>query len=246
MKKLTILLTAFCVIIAVGCQNKVTANATAEQLYAMKSITEAGGTPDSASQSVSDFLSKSEYLGAYYTAHGNAGYKVKNGKLYIVGAVNSDRQDWEEIANSMSVDASVKKLELTTDEGTVKILTFDGYGYYSYEAGEEEIPTYYSKYDYAENYAGYWVIGKKNGVDEEYVEIFENGAINGRYNYKNGWSYGYITIESQLKGNTLTFKGADAGSEAHSFKGCKMVFADKNNATFYKADGTSVSINKKQ
>ena len=241
MKRLTILLTAFCVIIAVGCQNKVTSNATAEQLYAMKSITEAGGTPDSASQSVSDFLSNSEYLGTYYTSHGNAGYKVKNGKLYIVGAVNSDNQDWEEIANSMSVDASVKKLELTTDEGTVKILTFDGYGYYSYEAGEEEIPTYYSKYDYAENYAGYWVLGKK-GYYDEFVEITENGAIKGRYNLN--WSYGYITIDAQLKGNTLTFKGAQAGSDAVTFKGCKLVFADKNNATFYKADGTSVSIKK--
>lgn len=235
MKKLTILLMALCVVVSVGCQNELE-TASPEQLYAMQSITEAGGTRTSDATTVAEFLATIEYQGSYYTSHGNAGYKVKSGKIYYVGAAEASKQDWVEIPYTIAVsDTSIKKLELTKS-GVTNIITFDGYGYYSYEAGEGELPTYYSKYDYAENYTGNWTFNSTNSIN-----IGGNGDIYVKYKGVTA----YLTVDAQLKGNTLTFKGNVNGSEGINLRGCKLVFKDTISATFHDISGNTVDATKR-
>lgn len=209
MKRLTILFLAVC-ILAVGCKNKVTSNISAVDMRAMKTIAEDGGTPDSSPEGIAAFLSGSDYQGVFATESGFVGYKIKNSKIYFVEKVDEYKDKWTEITEGIAVDKSLNKLEYQTESG-LEILTFDGFGYRSYHQGEERV-IYYQKTDYLDNFEGiYWNPKTDIGI---YLVISSDGCVT-RYGYSKNESryrWGLYTSQVVLKGNTLTFKGADGAT----------------------------------
>ena len=249
MKKLTILFLAVCVLFAVGCSNEVTKisniSTSAVELQAMKTIAEDGGTPDSSPEGIADFLSSSDYQGVFATEAGFVGYKIKNSKIYFVEKVDDKNDVWTEITEGIAVDKSLNKLEYQTESG-LEILTFDGFGYRSYHQGEERV-IYYQKTDYLDNFEGiYWNAKTDIGI---YLVINSDGCIT-RYNYNNGkWSSGRYTSMVVLKGNTLTFKGADGAifeftsgvnQDGNIFKGANYHIG---NLTYYLSKVDKVDLN---
>lgn len=211
MKKLTILFLAVCVLFAVGCSNEVTKisniSTSAVELQAMKTIAEDGGTPDSSPEGIAAFLSSKDYQGVFATEAGFVGYKIKNSKIYFVEKVDDKNDVWTEITEGIAVDKSLNKLEYQTESG-LEILTFDGFGYRSYHQGEERV-IYYQKTDYLDNFEGiYYNPNTDVGIC---LVISSDGCITRHgYNKTTGqWSWGRYTSMVVLKGNTLTFKGAD-------------------------------------
>ena len=214
MKKLTILFLAVC-IIAVGCKNKVTNNVDMnanDNMRAMKTIEEEGGTPDSSPEGIASFLGEADYNGVFATEAGFVGYKVKDSKIYYVDKVGptneqeasqekNTKEVWVEITEGISVDKTLNKLEYQTANG-LEILTFDGFGYRYYSKGEDRV-IYYKKTDYLEPYAGIW----KNENYE--IEIASDGCFKRRSKFKGSWYFGRYTTQVVLEGNTLTLKGVD-------------------------------------
>ena len=211
MKKLSILFLAVC-ILALGCKNNITNNVNsnsvnAANIRAMKTIAEDGGTPDSSPEGIAAFLSGSDFQGVFATESGFVGYKIKNSKIYFIEKVDEYKDKWTEITEGISVDKSLNKLEYQTESG-LQILTFDGFGYRSYYQGEQRV-IYYQKTDYLDNFEGiYWNPKSDIGI---YLVISSDGCVT-RYGYRKNESryrWGLYTSQVVLKGNTLTFKGAD-------------------------------------
>lgn len=210
MKKLSMLFLAVCVLLAVGCANEVTKinNITDSDLRAMKTIAEAGGTPDSSAEGIADFLSASDYQGVFATEGGYVGYKIKDSKIYDLEQLDDRNDIWVEITDGISVDKTLNKLEYQTESGLV-VLTFDGFGYRYYIQGEESSIKYYKKYDYLEPFAGTWQDTADN-ANKYTVKLAINpdGCIT-RFGGEGILNWGRYTSQVILQGDTLTFKGAD-------------------------------------
>ena len=87
----------------------------------------------------------------------------------------------------------------------MEILTFDGFGYRSYNQGEQRV-IYYQKSDYLDGYAGEY----GTSADKIRLVISSDGCIT-RYNKNanNSENWGAYTYAAVFKGDTLTLKGAD-------------------------------------
>ncbi len=227
MKKLTILFFTVCFIAAVGCQNDVTPiKMTQKSSYprvtveeAMLSIEEAGGTVDDSAESIKAFLENGVYWGTYNSYSGFSGEFI--GKIYSNKIYTVVENEWKEIDTSkiIGVDKDLGKLEMSGDGSANKIFTFDGFGYYIYENGENDIPTYFTKYGFVENYAGTY----KSDDRKATLTIKNNGYVYFQYN----GGFDHVTGRAQLKGNVLTIKGSAWGD------GIKIVFDNNRKATFY-------------
>lgn len=238
MKRLTILLMAVCVFAAIGCQNKVTNNVSKEENKAMLSIADAGGTPDMSQQGREAFLQTPDFNGVFATEAGFVGYKIKDKKIYFVEKKDDDVKDeqeiWTDITDTIAVDRNLNKLEYTNPaSGLRETLTFDGFGYYSYDGSGA--PQYYTRHDYLETYAGTWNI---NGGGYEKVVIFDDGCIT-RYSTSTStanrtWSR--LTTRTILDRDVLKFDNGDS-----------MVFnADGKTATYKSRNGGSFTATKQQ
>lgn len=233
MKRLTILLMAVCVFAAIGCQNKITNNVSKAESAAMLSIADAGGQIDISPEGRAVFLSTPDFNGVFATEAGTVGYKIKGERFYFV-AKKDDRQDiWTDITDKIvGVNKDLNKLEYTNPaSGLRETLTFDGFGYYSYDGSGA--PQYYKKHDYLETYAGTWNI---TGGGYEKVVIFNDGCIT-RYSTSTSaadstWSR--LTTRTILYGNVLKFDNRDS-----------MVFnADGKTATYKSRNGGSFTATK--
>lgn len=225
MKKLIILFSAVC-FIAIGCQNDInpteTISSSKSQItieQAKRTIEESGGTVDESLEGIKAFLTNAIYYGTYNTYSGYAGEdigKIYDGKIYTVVG-----NEWKEIDinNVIGVDTNLGKLEMFGDGQGKKVFTFDGFGYWIYENGEQDIPTYFTKYGFAENYPGTWKSADGSGS----ITITDN-----KITFKLNGKSEYITGLHQLKGNILTIKGS-----AWDRNGIKIVF-DDGKATWYR------------
>ncbi len=232
MKKLTILFFTVCFIAAVGCQNDVTPIEMTKSSYprvtveeAMLSIEEAGGTVNNSAESIKAFLEDGIYWGTYNNHTGFAGTdigRVYKGKIYTV-VVNQ----WTEIDTSkiIGVDKDLGKLEMSGDGSANKIFTFDGFGYYIYENGENDIPTYFTKYGFVENYVGTHTSEDGKAI----ISISANGYVGCQIS---GMGWDAITDKTQLRGKVLTIKGTPFDQHGNVYK---VVFDNNNKATWYKS-----------
>ena len=219
MKKLTTLLMVVCVI-ALACSNDVVKPAQTSLKQSdpriRMSIGEEGGTPDRTEAAITEFLKIAQFQGQYSTFSGESGFKVKDGEIYEV--IGNLKTEWVKLEKAnIAVNKDLKKLQIEELNGTVtKIYTFDDLGYYVYDNGEDDIPTYYIKYDFVEKYAGRWSFPHGSIVITDSTVLFT---------YRSG--QGWVTEYSQLKGNILKLKGSAWTSSGIRFS------ADGKTATLF-------------
>ena len=228
MKRLTILLMAVCVFAAIGCQNKITNNVSKAESAAMLSIADAGGQIDTSLEGRAVFLSTPDYNGVFATEAGTVGYKIKDSKIYFVAKKDEHQETWTDITDTIAgVNRDFNKLEyINPASGLRETLTFDGFGYYSYDGSGT--PQYYKKHDYLEKYAGTWNI---TSGDYKKVVIFDDGCIT-RYS-RNTDTWGTLTTRTILDGNILKFDNRDS-----------MVFNADGTATYKSRNGGSFTATK--
>lgn len=239
MKRLTILLMAVCVFAAVGCSNRITNNITGEEKQAMMTITEAGGTPDSNPIAIASFLRTLEYEGVFATEAGSVGYKIKDSKIYFVEKQSQSAELWKEITDNISVSENLNKLEYKNpaNGGMLEVLTFDGFGYYSY-IQDEGMTKYYQKYDYLDKFEGTWNIAYGNDGNYKQVVISADGCIK-RVHRDN--TYGCHTTQAVIKENELTFKV----NRDRMIFGLNEDGTPNGKATYYQiSSGKSYEVNK--
>ena len=223
MKRLTILLMAVCVFAAIGCQNKITNNVSKAESAAMLSIADAGGQIDTSLEGRAVFLSTPDYNGVFATEAGTVGYKIKDSKFYFVEKEDTWADKWTDITDEIvGVNKDLNKLEyINPASGLRETLTFDGFGYYSYDGSGA--PQYYTRHDYLETYAGTWNIA--DGKWKK-VEIRKDGSIT-RYE-RDTDTWGPATSSAILDGNVLRFFNRDS-----------MVFNADGTATYKLKSGGS-------
>lgn len=234
MKKLTTLLLIACLTVAVGCSEQISSNLSVEvksiEEQAKLSIEEEGGTPDRTEAGIKNFLQVPEFQGVYNTVSGYAGYKIKDGKLYETVAAPITGTEWKEITSflNLAVDKNLKKLQVEEEDGNVvKVFTFDGFGYYIFENGFDDMATYYAKNDFPEKYVGYYTSANKSVR----VTITKEGNV--KYMHGKYGNYDWITGNCVFKGNVLTVRGA-------YWNGEKVVFSSDGSITCYAKNGTEI------
>lgn len=236
MKKLTILFLAL-TLFAVGCANKVTSNNTDTHTQAYTTQIPAG-EGDSSANGIAEFLKNADYQGVYSTEAGFGGYKIKDGKIYTVEKVNETQEKWAEIKGNIEVSKSLNKLQYQTERYGLEIITFDGFGYYSYSQEDGGSPKYYKKYDYLEKYAGTYSNNSTTTATKEVkkITIYDDGCIT-RWSKGNASedTWGTYTTQVILEGNKLTFKGIDGNTITFNADGsATYTYSDRKQANLTK------------